>query len=154
MRWFACLLCAIGVIGCGDPMPAMPAYAGTIDGVDYYLDPKLDITLELAAKQVRLTVEAWGYDMGTMQGVSVGYLSSKFNCGDNTNNGGCYTESGDRRIIRVLSITPECPYLAAVAHEVWHLLLGRGREPNAEEQVAIQRVQQEVLLEMLPYCDR
>lgn len=151
MKRLVCLLYAMGIVGCGNPMPDMPPYLGEKDGIRYYADSDLNISLEGASTQVKLIVEAFGADMGSMQGVSIGYTTQDFLCGEEWSNDGCYIN--DPPVIRVQTFNRHCPYFAPMTHEIWHHLINFHREPNAEEREQIAGIQREVILQLVrPYC--
>ncbi len=152
LRFFVGVVLTILIGGCSFPMPAMPPPIGERDGVRYYADNDINITLDTASLQVRRTVEAWGKTMDDVRGLSIAYTSRHFQCQGNPNTNGCYQWGAmGEPIITVFVNNVDCPYISPIAHELWHHLFSPGAEPNAKEIIEIDLVQQRALLEITPY---
>lgn len=139
-------------MACGQPIPSAGPYVGEKNGVKYFIDPDLNMTLETADLEMRLTVAAWGKEMKDVEGLSVVFTSRPFICQNNRNVDGCYLAGASGNEIFVLSQYPGCPYIAPLPHEVWHHLFSRNAEPTTEQMFEIQRVNNDVFVKMLGYC--
>jgi hypothetical protein len=125
MKRLMCLLC---IVGCGFPRPDMPPYAGTVDGIDYYLDSEAHITLNEASSMVRATIELLQEDPAKTQGLSIAWTTRQFQCANAQGPDGCYIEDLDKTII--LLVGAACPLNVPIAHEFWHLFHSSHNEPD------------------------
>lgn len=153
MKRLVCLMCAIAIVGCGNPMPDMPEYAGEREGVEYYIDAETGLTVDKAHTLVKTAVTAWGEDISAVRGLKVGVLAGdSLECKGGLHTG-CYYHDAGVDIIQLTYVT-NCSYRFMIGHELWHYFYVQGREPNAEESKQISKVD-EAVYALLPHgCNR
>ena len=153
MKRLVYLLYAMGIVGCANPMPDMPPFAGEINGVRYYIDPKLkNFDVYDASEQVTLTVEALGGDIRRLEGVNIGWTTQTIDCGGVLSDG-CYSHffgGGEQILLR--PFYSDCPYITPLAHEIWHLLFSPDDEPLPPAELLIQKTNKIVIVPMLQRC--
>jgi hypothetical protein len=142
----------IAAVGCGVPIPDMPGYVGERDGIEYYMEPSVDLTIDQAHLLVKTAVNAWGADASSTKGLKIGVYSSYIQCSGGPHTG-CYWRTSQIDIIQLMYI-PRCPYHFPIGHELWHYLYVRDREPTMAEYAQIAKVDEEVYKLLPESCYR